>query len=255
MQNGHGLWLMGVAIGCEYNVTIASCSMLTVFSGLVFYLGSVPVLSLTYAVLYLALLHFDVLPSSSVAPLTSTKPTITLAAATFLFTMSVVQFIWWLGQASLCTACEMAPVLAGHQGQVPRWCPQSRFVDKGVKGLPDMLATLAVVKDSVSWGMVLISLILVECARRQWARARLMDGEIPIGFAADYETGWKASIPMAGSNQIYEMGSLPKADRALPRAPEDTTQRSGYVEIGPPPSRKPRMNASLDVGMGYESRL
>lgn len=229
--------------------------MLTIPSSLVFYLGSVPVLSLTYAVLCLALLHFDILPSSSVAPVTSTKPSITLGAATFLFAMSIVQFVWWLGQASLCTACEMVPVLAGHEGQVPGWCPQSQFVDKGIKGLPDMLAHLAVVKDSVSWVMVLLSLGLVECARRQWARARLMDGEIPIGLGADYETGWKAGIPMAGGYEVYEMGSLTRTDRALPRAPEDTTLRPGYVEIGPPPSRKPTMNYNLDVGMSYESRI
>lgn len=220
---------------------------------LVLYAGSIPLLSFTYAVLYLAALHFDILPCSSVEALTSTKSSITTAAATALFALSVIQFIMWIGQAAMCTACEMAPILAGHQGQVPKWCPQSRFVDKGIRGLPTQLSTLALVKDSVSWVMVALSLGLVECARRQWARVRLMD--VTITLDRDYETGWKKGVPMAGSNQVYEMGSLPKSDTTRPRSPGQTAAQPGHVEIGPPPSRKPTVAGNLNVGLSYQSRI
>lgn len=74
-------------------------------------------------------------------------------------------------QSILCTSCELAPILGGHQGLVPKWCPQSHFRDSGQANLANMLGTLATVKDVMQWVMVALAVALIECARREYVLA------------------------------------------------------------------------------------
>lgn len=89
----------------------------------------------------------------------------------FILAVSIMHVTAWLAQAALCTGCELAPILAGTQGTVPKWCPQSRFQDTRQPGLAGMLATLATAKDFLQWAMVVLAAVLVECARREYMRA------------------------------------------------------------------------------------
>ncbi|RMZ81074.1 hypothetical protein DV738_g2474, partial [Chaetothyriales sp. CBS 135597] len=169
--------------------------------GLIFYLSSMPVFSLMYASLHLLLLHFDIIPSS--ASTAEAKTSISVLTAQFI--LSILQLVGWLVQALLCTFCELGPVLAGHQGRVPRWCPQSQFRNRGKASLPDMLATLVQAKDFTQWAMVPLSGVLVECARRQWVRGRARDATRAraIGYGYGYDNG-----PKTGGNEVYVMTNL-----------------------------------------------
>ncbi|RMZ87866.1 hypothetical protein DV736_g4909, partial [Chaetothyriales sp. CBS 134916] len=214
---------------------------------LVFYLGAVPVLSLTYAAIYIVLLHFDIVPSFSSKAQTSQRATVSIEGTTALLLLSIFQFIGWLIQASLCTACELGPVLAGHEGRVPQWCPQSQFRDRGDGNLPTMLAMLVKAKDFGQWGMVLLSAVLVECARREWARGRAVDEEKAKDVDIVYGSGWRA-----GGSEVYAMTDLAKTATTRPGAPlprieEDLAQRPGYVQIGPPPSRQAATGTRVDL--------
>ncbi|KAK5054446.1 hypothetical protein LTR84_001336 [Exophiala bonariae] len=154
---------------------------------LCFYIGSVPFLSLLYTTSHLAALQFNGLPvppypstrTSAIAPNPRNRqstasvynPDYTSTTTFFILAVSFLHFVAWFTQAILCTACELAPILSGNQGQVPGWCPQSRFQDAGGQGLANMLGTLATVKDFFQWGMVAITIALFEIARREWMRA------------------------------------------------------------------------------------
>ncbi|KIW32168.1 uncharacterized protein PV07_03733 [Cladophialophora immunda] len=157
---------------------------------LVFYVGTIPFISLLYTVSHLAALQFNGLPcppypdgrgGASTSPRQSRNPqpydaNYTVTTTFFVFCVSIVHTLMWFAQSVLCTSCELAPILAGHQGQVPRWCPQSRFHDTGNPGLANMLGTLATVKDFLQWAMVALAAGLVECARREWMRAEHVRG-------------------------------------------------------------------------------
>ncbi|RMZ77534.1 hypothetical protein DV737_g4338, partial [Chaetothyriales sp. CBS 132003] len=219
---------------------------------LVFYLGSMPVLSLTYATIYILLLHLDIIPSFSTEPQTSCEATVPAVASTALLILSILQLAGWLIQASLCTVCELGPVLAGHEGRVPEWCPQSQFRDRGKGSLPGMLATLAEAKDFAQWGMVLLGMVLAECARREWARGLAVGREKAKHGDMVYETGW-----MAGGNEAHAMTNLAKANLAktgpgrprapLPRMEEDLNRRPGRPQAPLPRIEERRMCAPVPV--------
>ena len=252
-----------------------SISMLTFYSGLVFYAGSVPLLSLTFGVAHLLALHFEILPSHG--PISSNtnsaipRHAYTASPKTYLLLLltSAAFTISWLGQASLCTACELAPILADTQGIVPAWCPQSHFRDSGSSSLPKMLASLALVKDLTSWAMVPLSAALVECARRQWQRARIASEHADNWDPGLREYDWKSGVTVAAipNGAVVEMGNVATGRKELPMRPPP---ESGAVEIGMPPSRKGTFGnggmqgvpvksngnvVGLDVGMSYESRF
>ncbi|ETN46906.1 uncharacterized protein HMPREF1541_01095 [Cyphellophora europaea CBS 101466] len=182
-------------------------------------------MSLAYTITHLALLHFRILPSFSPAALAqrrlstaSNKPpssSVTLA----LMTLTSIYSLAWLAQASLCTACEMAPIAAGTQGNVPAWCPQSRFRDVPSTDRADraaMLASLALVKDAINWVIFVAGLCMVECCRRGWMCARTMEMSADReGLVRAYDPGvaqsWstKSTSGPAPTVAAYEMGSLP----------------------------------------------
>lgn len=147
---------------------------------LVFYVGSIPLLSLVYTTSHLAALQFNGLPTPPYpnhrspdlsSPKVSYDPEYAASSTLFILAVSVLHFLAWFAQSILCTSCELAPILAGTQGVVPRWCPQSRFRDTGKPALADMLGTLATAKDFLQWGIVLLTILLIECARREYMRA------------------------------------------------------------------------------------
>ncbi|RMD44688.1 hypothetical protein DV735_g390, partial [Chaetothyriales sp. CBS 134920] len=158
---------------------------------LILYLTTMPVFSLMYASLYLLLLHFNIL--------STTEQATSIQALTALLVLSILQFIGWLVQALLCTVCELGPVLAGHQGQVPRWCLQSQFRNRGSANLPDMLATLAQAKDFTQWAMVLLSGVLVECAlKERRSMSASPDSTAPHGVKRKADDGSPATPPPTG---------------------------------------------------------
>ena len=149
---------------------------------MVFYVGTIPFFSLLYIVAHLAALQFNGLPSppyphnrgSIFSKATDVQPynaEYTATTTFFILCISIVHTLAWLGQSILCTSCELAPILSGHQGHVPKWCPQSRFRDSGKAGLANMLGSLAPVKDILQWIMVVTAAALIECARREYMRA------------------------------------------------------------------------------------
>ncbi|OAG41682.1 hypothetical protein AYO21_04146 [Fonsecaea monophora] len=158
---------------------------------LVFYVGTIPFISLLYTVSHLAALQLNGLPcppypngrtTSSLSPRLSRNPRpydagYAVTTTFFILCVSVLHTLTWFAQSVLCTSCELAPILAGHQGRVARWCPQSRFRDTGDRDLANMLGTLATVKDFLQWAMFALAAGLVECARREWMRAELVRGQ------------------------------------------------------------------------------
>ena len=250
-------------------------------------------LSVVFNAAHLIALHFDLLPallpptSSSSTRYATPQPDNALPSDPAMYLLALLtaaaQTVAWLGQASLCTACELSPVLAGNQGLVPQWCPQSKFRDTGNIDLPKMLAQLAIVKDTSHWVMVPLSAVLVECGRRQWARSRIAAVEAQNFDPGLREYDWKNGVTVAtvapSEMQDFELGPVPGKSKPFQMAnPGENSQNA--VEIGMPPSRQVtfenpssssnaygRANGSgngkqgnpvrqgLDVGMSYESRI
>ncbi|EHY55862.1 hypothetical protein HRR83_006752 [Exophiala dermatitidis] len=175
---------------------------------LVFYIGAIPLTSLVYTTTHLAAMQFNALPvppyPTGDTDTDSTKPgspasreassydydiDYGVSSTMFVLGISILHFLAWFAQSILCTSCELAPILAGTQGLVPRWCPQFRFKDTGKPGLDDMLAKLATVKDFMQWGMVLLTIALVECARREYIRASRVQQEMFRGAGAGVDFG------------------------------------------------------------------
>ncbi|KAK4944435.1 hypothetical protein LTR10_016109 [Elasticomyces elasticus] len=152
---------------------------------LVLYIGTIPLFSLLYTTAHLATLHFDGLPipqspgsgNHSSVQSNASDADYTATSTFIILLFSILHFLVWLLESILCTSCELAPILAGTEGRVPRWCPQSRFKDSGQPNLANMLATLATVKDFTQWMMVLITISLIECARREYMRAEHVRSE------------------------------------------------------------------------------
>ncbi|KAJ9606782.1 hypothetical protein H2200_008791 [Cladophialophora chaetospira] len=188
---------------------------------LVFYVATIPFFSLLYLVAHLAALQFNGLPSPPCpqnrgpsSPQLNSRPydaDYAVSMTFFIVCVAVLQTLAWLGQAILCTSCELAPILQGHQGLVPRWCPQSHFHDSGTPGLAGMLSTLATVKDILQWVMVILSAALIECARREYIRAevvrrqqaRMMGAGIDFGGPSQgVDVDFQTKAPGVELNQI-----------------------------------------------------
>ncbi len=114
--------------------------------------------------------------------------------------------------------------------------------------------------------MVPLSAALVECARRQWQRARIASER-----DANWDTGlreydWKNGMIAAqssreeGQAEVYELKPLPRPGKRREYSTKFPTQMN-VVEMGMPPSRKGTVGnrgdpfRPSDVGMSYESRI
>jgi hypothetical protein len=177
---------------------------------LVFYVGTIPFFSLLYIVAHLAALQFNGLPSPPYpqnrgfqSPKPNAQPYNADYAVTttfFILCFTVLYTLAWLGQSILCTSCELAPILQGHQGLVPKWCPQSHFRDSGQPGLANMLGTLAPVKDFLQWVMVVLAAALIECARREYIRAEVVRRQQVRMMGAGVDFGG----PSQGTNVVFQ---------------------------------------------------
>lgn len=212
MQLGVMLWSRQMGVGCKLTITFTHLIFLReIFTHLylcrplVFYVASIPLVSLLYSAVHLAALQFNTLP----VPALSSQPNIdpsydanyTASTTFFILAISILHFLAWLAQAFLCTGCELAPILAGTQGQVPRWCPQSRFRDSGNPSLASMLGTLATVKDFMQWVMVLLTIMLIECARREYRSAEHVRREIFRRAGTGLDFGGPRGVAK-GSDQV-----------------------------------------------------
>ncbi|OAP60589.1 hypothetical protein AYL99_05591 [Fonsecaea erecta] len=221
---------------------------------LVFYVGTIPFFSLLYTVSHLAALQFNGLPSPpypngrssklwSARQSTSSAPYdahYTVTTTFFILCVSILHTLMWFAQSVLCTSCELAPILAGHQGQVPAWCPQSRFHDTGKTGLAGMLGTLATVKDLLQWVMFVLAAVLVECARREWMRAehvrsqqvRLMGAGVDFGGGARAADGFDSDFskkPIGGGGRGVELTNI-SGPRLVFRAEEEAAAAAAAAE-------------------------
>ncbi|KAJ9612713.1 hypothetical protein H2204_014970 [Knufia peltigerae] len=203
---------------------------------LVFYVASIPLVSLLYAVVHLATLQFNALPvpalpgqRSSIDP--SYDAQYTASTTLFILAISVLHFLAWLAQASLCTGCELAPILAGTEGRVPRWCPQSRFRDSGDPNLANMLGTLATVKDFMQWVMVLLTIMLIECARREYRSAERIRREMTrrAGTGVDFG-GPRGAVKGSNSISLTAIGNSISGPRILTAAEIAAQQRMQQEE-------------------------
>ena len=155
---------------------------------LVFYVGTIPFFSLLYIVAHLAALQFNGVPSAPYRARWSSRLSklnghqynadYTSTTTFLLLCVAVLHTLLWLAQATLCTSCELAPILHHHEGYVPTWCPQSRFHETGQPGLAKTLGTLATVKDFLQWIMVILAFALIECARQEYKRAEKVRGQM-----------------------------------------------------------------------------
>lgn len=216
-------------------------------------------MSLVYTIAHLGLLHFRILPSFSPAAIaqrrmssSSTKrPSTSVTAGLMAFT--IIYSLAWLAQASLCTACEMAPIAAGTQGLVPAWCPQSRFREVPSTDSADraaMLASLALAKDAINWVIFVAGLCMVECCRRGWMCARLMEAEADReGLVREYDPGvarnWAAKD--IGGPGSYELGSLPPP----PKRAESKVKKNSFIGIRDVQA----VPVNLNIPGGYATRV
>ena len=183
-------------------------------------------------------------------------PDYTSTTTFFILGVSILHFIAWFAQAILCTSCELGPILSGNQGRVPGWCPQSRFQDLGKPGLVDMLGTLATVKDFLQWGMVALTVALIEIARREYMRAERARSEALRRQGAGIDFGGERRQINMKTGGFVEMGKMeisgPRyispeeqaaaaaAAAAAAEAEAKKRQKGGNLgEPGPPIPRQP----------------
>ena len=129
-----------------------------------------------------------------------------------------------------------------------------------------MLASLALVKDATGWAMVPLSAALVECARRQWQRARIASERDENWDPGLREYDWKNGTVMSqmpgdgGPAEAYELEPVPKFGRRAAYSTKFATETK-VIEMGSPPTRRGTVGKQgdpfrpLNVGMGYESRI
>lgn len=168
----------------------------------------------------------------------------------FILVISVLHFIAWFVQSILCTSCELAPILSGNQGRVPAWCPQSRFQDTGNANLADMLGKLAIAKDILQWGMVGLTVALIEIARREWMRAERARSETLRAQGAGIDFGGerrqielKTGVELVGM-QISGPQPIKPASVQQPLDESEAKRKrngqgSSLGEPGPPIPRQP----------------
>ena len=108
---------------------------------LIFYNGTIPVLSLLQSVMHLACLHFA-----------------TYLPFLFILSIAILGSIAWIIQSSIWTSCELSGGVMSttHALRVPLWCPQSTFTDDG----RDISAALTIFKNAMAWLMVLAYIAL-----------------------------------------------------------------------------------------------
>ena len=140
---------------------------------IIFYAGTVPLLTLIQASLHLACLHVYSVPSSSFV----------LAIAAFAFSA-------WIAQASVWTVCEFSggTLTTTDKIGIPQWCPQFVFTDHG----GNLSTGLTIFKDILAWILVVayLAMAVMACLSiRQEAQGMRTDDfhelvEIPPKFSA-----------------------------------------------------------------------
>ncbi|KPI43774.1 uncharacterized protein AB675_6225 [Cyphellophora attinorum] len=211
---------------------------------------------------------------------------LTLMIFTALYTLG------WLAQATVCTACELAPILSGRQGNVPGWCPQSRFrelpsTSDPFSNTPSIdsadnaarLASVAQAKDVIMWVIFVAGLLMLECCRRGWKMSQVLEAERERdmgGFRA-YDPGlarsgdWKSAavgVQQQQGSEGYEFESYrPTAGSVNAMAGYDAAGSKGGVALGPTDKRMKKnsfvgVRAVQDVrvnlkvpGLSYDTRV
>lgn len=228
----------------------------------------------------------------STSPKTTHDPEYASSTTLVILAASVLHSLMWFAQSILCTSCELVPILAGTQGRVPRWCPQSRFKDTGQAGLATMLGTLATAKDFTQWVMVGLTLALLECARREYRRAERIrrdahrDEGAGVDLGGPRQGGFKApaavgavelstiSAPKLGAwnaeEQTWPPSAPPQKQRrsrreivtkrrddgpALPPLPTDLASRTTTQGAAPSRGQHTGLKRSGTLNYMYESRV
>lgn len=225
-------------------------------------------MSLLYTITHLALLHFRVLPSFSPAAVaqrrlsTSSNKIPSTTVTLGLMALTAAYSAAWLAQATLCTACEMAPIAAGTQGNVPAWCPQSRFRDVPSTDSSDraaMLASLALAKDAINWVIFVAGLCMVECCRRGWKSAQVFEADSDrAGLVRAYDPGFssqswstthyaKSAEGPGPAVAAYDLGSLPPPKTFR----EDRTKKNSFMGI----RGVQNVPVNLNTAGGYATRV
>jgi len=123
---------------------------------IIFYAGTVPLLTLIQATLQIACLHFY-----------------TYLSSTFVLAVAVLATTAWIAQATIWTICELPGSIPGTRNtpSPPLWCPQHAFKDHG----GDLDVGLTIFKDILGWIMLVASLataILAFLTMRQESRGK-----------------------------------------------------------------------------------
>lgn len=175
--------------------------------------------------------------------------------ASFLLGVSALHSLGWLIQACLCTACELVPILTGAQGRVSKWCPQSHFKDTNTVGLANMMGELATAKDVLQWIIFIISIGLIECARRTWMQARVQSATRLQIEAGKKDEGIRTidMTPMRpymrGPNPTFPPFPPPTPPPKIPAA------RSSFRASFKAALRSATPASSRRIANGYESRV
>jgi hypothetical protein len=112
---------------------------------IIFYSGTIPILSLIQTTLEIACLHVSAfLPK------------------TFFLIVAATGSLAWLVQASIWTSCELSGGLPapGKRITTPQWCPQFSFTNHG----GNLSTTLTIVKITLAWAMLSVYLLRVAVA-------------------------------------------------------------------------------------------
>ena len=234
-------------------------------SSLVFYLGTIPLLSLLFTTISLFAYHFNLISTTPLTPPTlpintptspicpPSRPSTTTTLTSLLATLGLTAA--WLIQSSFLTACELQPVLSGHQGHVPSICPQSHFHNTSNPNIPSMLSGAAIGKSILSWVMVVVSAAMSECARQGWNRARCAEMEDMRGGASrGYEEGWRDG----GAGDLEVRGWKGRSVVVGINEVDQIHQQEERFELSSAPTFKSHQEMVREMGRarvrGYETR-
>ena len=127
---------------------------------LIFYAGTVPVLSLVQTTLQIACLHLS-----------------TYLPPVFFLILAATGSLAWLLQASIWATCELSGGLPapGKIVTTPQWCPQYAFINHG----GDLSTALTIFKTTLAWIMLIAYLAMAVLAflnMRQIPEGKRVDG-------------------------------------------------------------------------------
>jgi hypothetical protein len=135
------------------------CRLLTTGNRpIIFYSGTVPLLSLIQTTLQIACIHLSA-----------------LVPPWFFVMLAATGSIAWIGQASIWTACELSGGLPapGKRVTTPPWCPQMDFENHG----GNLSTSLTIFKIALAWALVAayLAMVLVDFLHtRQVSHGKMM---------------------------------------------------------------------------------